>query len=129
MEPEQYTLLEGRGRANVHNDGLQFLAEFGVVGAGMLLAAGAFCLRPFFRRRFPGGPVPFFVMFGLAAVVAHSLLDLPFRSPAVMFLWCAMLAAVGVWEVDAVQRQVAALKGNLASRGERSMFKNNVFFA
>ncbi len=129
MEPEQYTLLEGRGRANVHNDGLQFLAEFGVVGVGMLLAAAAFCLRSFFRRRIHLSPIPFFVMFGLAAVVAHSLLDLPFRSPAVMFLWCAMLAAVGVWEVDAVQRQVAALKGNLASRGERSMFKNNVFFA
>jgi len=58
-------------------------------------------LRSFFRRRIHLSPIPFFVMFGLAAVVAHSLLDLPFRSPAVMFLWCAMLAAVGIWDAEA----------------------------
>lgn len=102
MDPSRYAEIRGEGRANVHNDLLQFLAEFGAVGTGLLLMAAGLCLKPVRWRSVIRSPLPFFVLFGLAGVVAHSLLDLPFRSPAVLYLWCAMLAAVGIGETEAV---------------------------
>jgi len=104
VDPSRYAEARREGRANVHNDLLQFLAEFGAVGTGLLLMAAGFCLKPVRWRRLPWSPLTFFSLFGLAGVVAHSLLDLPFRSPAVLFLWCAMIAAVGVWEAKAGRR-------------------------
>lgn len=98
MEPSRYAEVREEGRANVHNDLLQFMAEFGAVGTGLLMMAAGFCLKPVQWRGLPWSPLSFFVLFGVAGVAAHSLLDLPFRSPAVLFLWCAMIAAVGAWE-------------------------------
>ena len=107
MDPERYADVRGQGRANVHNDLLQFLAEFGAVGTGLLLMATGFCLKPVRWRRLLWSPLSFFTLFGTAGVAAHGLLDLPFRSPAVLFLWCAMLAAVGVWEVRTCAKPIA----------------------
>lgn len=94
--PEKYwPALERRGWANVHCDFLQFLAEFGLVGFGLLLGALGVLLRDAFdRRRCSRGAFWSMGMAGLALVVVFSAIDLPFRSPAILYLWVAMLAAM-----------------------------------
>jgi len=95
MEHDQYAQLAQAGRANVHNDILQFLAEFGAVGTGMLMTAVGLCVPWIRARRLMAAPLTLFVLFGAACVLAQSMLDLPFRSPAVLWLWCALVAGVG----------------------------------
>lgn len=87
--------LEKRGWANVHCDFLQFLAEFGVIGFGLLLGALGVMMRDLLRLRhcrhcalWAMGTV------GLGLVVVFSLIDLPFRCPAILYVWVAVLAAL-----------------------------------
>ena len=93
------------GFANIHNDPLQFLAEFGVVGGGILAAVALLLIAPCFRpvwdrgRRVPyawARPMVFFALIGAGSVFAHSLVDLPFRCPAVLWSWCAVAAGAGL---------------------------------
>jgi len=81
------------GKANVHNDFFQYLAEFGLLGVGLLTAVFFPWFRESVRRCFrkPGTPGslwsdPFSLMLTvtLAMVITHSMIDLPFRSPALM---------------------------------------------
>lgn len=82
----------GVGKANVHNDFLQFLAEFGAVGTGLMLLAALLILRPA-----SGGasrrPLTAMALAGCALVVVHSMIDLPFRSPAILYAWLTVLVA------------------------------------
>lgn len=83
-----------RGHANTHNDAMQFLCEFGVVGFGLMLAATLAFAWPLLRRvrgHLTSGLA--LAVAGLLAVVFHSLIDLPFRSPGILYAW---LAVVGV---------------------------------
>jgi O-antigen ligase len=90
---EQWRHVTAAGKANAHNDAAQFLAEFGALGFGLLAAAAAVTVAPLLRkgRWWKNGTV-FFTLLGAATAVAHSLIDLPFRCPAVATLWFAMLA-------------------------------------
>jgi O-antigen ligase len=96
IEPEyRYHLDYGSiGKANVHNDPLQFLAEFGLVGAGLLAALVLTLLRPLCRRGLWHQPLVLFALIGLGLTFAHSLIDLPFRCPAIIWLWVTVLAAL-----------------------------------
>ncbi len=81
----------GLGYANVHSDALQFLCEFGMVGVGLMLAATlafAWPLLHGIRRQFTPGLALAGV--GLLAVLCHSLIDLPFRSPGILYAWLAV---------------------------------------
>jgi len=121
------------GYANVHNDPMQFLAEFGALGAGLLLIGAGALLWPLisvrrssvispqssvlsplssalgplssFRRfisspfrhlssLFSPPPLVFFTLLGLALVWIHSLIDLPFRCPAILIAWVLIPSAV-----------------------------------
>ena len=117
----QWPLLEKRGWANVHVDFLQFLAEFGLVGTGLLLAALGVLIRDLFAAR-QCRHNAFCVLGGvsLALTVVFSLVDIPFRCPAILYAWVALLAAMpamglvrpsgapaaaaGVWQTDHSQR-------------------------
>lgn len=110
--PEKYwPALEKRGWANVHVDLLQFLVEFGVAGTGLLLAALALLIRDVFALRWCRHDA-FCVMgtAGLAMVMLFSFIDIPFRCPAILYTWVALLAAL-----PAVGR--AHLAGNPAASG------------
>lgn len=88
------------GKANVHNDPLQFLAEFGGVGAGLMVLCVVVMTVPAFRRDAFGrraawaSPAVFFALAGLSLVWMHSLIDLPFRCPAVLLAWIVVLAGI-----------------------------------
>jgi len=106
ITPEEEDRLQTIGGVNVHNDSLQFLAEQGVVGFGLMVMFAltlfggmawqvfAFCRakRALARSRklSPRGwiylipPPTVAVWAGTTATVCHSFGDLPFRSPAVL---------------------------------------------
>lgn len=86
------------GKANVHNDPMQFLAEFGVVGFGAMATVVILLARRAWRPRMRLPPLVLLPLLGCALVGLQSLIDLPFRSPAVLALWLVLLAGAGrVW--------------------------------
>ncbi|MEI6211669.1 MAG: O-antigen ligase family protein [bacterium] len=106
------TMLQGKGMANVHNDTLQFMAEHGLIGFGLLLAAVMVLLQPILQgawRLLTTRPVVdwdnpycppllrvpamiYAVLLGCSATLIHSVIDIPFRSPAIVITWCLCLA-------------------------------------
>jgi hypothetical protein len=99
-----------RGAANVHNDILQFLTEHGAVGLGLMLGAVAVLLHSVGRRLRVAhvthadgwvteqwlllriSPLTVFLLAGTAITFLQCLIDLPFRSPAVLVSWTVFLA-------------------------------------
>lgn len=78
------------GRLNAHCDPVQFLAEFGLVG-GMCMAVVVVVLArdAVLAKR---NVLIFWLAGGLVAVLLHSLIDLPFRCPAILLEWSVLLA-------------------------------------
>jgi O-antigen ligase len=93
---EQRQRLEKAGLANVHNDPIQFVSEFGVVGTALMAVTAGALAVPLLRRRPWRSVHGWFLCAGPAAVCAHSLIDLPFRSPAVLYHWLAVVAIAPV---------------------------------
>jgi len=91
---EWKTHVEGYGNANVHCDILQFLAEFGSLGCGLMLASVLALVVTLCRNANQTDPVWLMCVLGLSLVVVFSLIDLPFRCPAILCSWVAVLAAV-----------------------------------
>jgi O-antigen ligase len=109
---EMEAMVAGKGMANVHNDFLQFLAEHGAIGLVLLLAAVGALLAPILAGAWklwrtpplvdwdnPFVPVllrvpatVYAVLLGTTATVVQSLIDLPFRSPAILLTWALCLA-------------------------------------
>lgn len=91
---EQWWIITRNGFANVHLDALQFLAEFGIIGFGLIAAVVILlvcdALRGFRLRQ----PFRIFAFAGLGLVMIHSIIDIPFRSPGVLYHWLAVLAFI-----------------------------------
>jgi len=84
------------GAANVHNDPLQFLVEFGAVGAGLLGIILFVLVWAVIRKANWRQPVVAVTSLALAVTFAHSLIDLPFRSPAILYVWLILLSGLPV---------------------------------
>jgi O-antigen ligase len=93
------------GAANVHNDPVQFLAEFGAVGFGLLAATVVLLAWPGFSGGAWRREMVFFPLLGAAMTLSHSLIDLPFRCPAVLSAWFVVLAAIGTYAASLPPRQ------------------------
>lgn len=104
-EEEWKKFVQSPGKANVHCDILQFLAEFGVIGFGLMLTAVTSLVLSLFplplgeRARVRVSATsrdPLWVMgvIGLSLVLIFSLIDLPFRCPAILCTWVVILAAL-----------------------------------
>lgn len=109
---ESWSMLEQRGKANVHNDLLQFLCEHGAIGGGLIFALAITLLIHLLfnlirmKRIFNQdtdknstwfGSIPPTVIMsfaGLVCTVVHSTIDLPFRSTAVLISWFVILACL-----------------------------------
>lgn len=96
-------VVRERGRANVHNDPLQFLAEFGLVGSGIMLLGLGVLLVPLITHKIWRDPFTTFVGVGLLLVYIFSIIDLPFRNPAILWMWTSLLAVLPR-QVDPVKR-------------------------
>lgn len=103
-----------QGAANLHNDALQYLAESGLVGFSLMIGVLGVLLSRFrlavLRHWMPGA----ILCAGLSAIALQSTFDLPFRNPAILYCWLAILAGASKisWEKC---RENKALSGNGAS--------------
>ena len=115
MTDEEFLQMQKVGGINVHNDFLQFLAEHGLVGFGLMVAMVIMLLSPIVRTwkklvtaaaftkgsKRPPRPIAIFalpastfcILAALVATLLHSLADCPLRSPAVLSLFFVALAA------------------------------------
>jgi O-antigen ligase len=93
LPPEEWRRIT-EGKANVHNDPMQFLVEFGLLGAGCLAGWVVVLGWAAWRARWNGSPMWTFPMLACLLVAGQSLIDLPFRSPAVLSLWLVLLAGL-----------------------------------
>jgi hypothetical protein len=91
---EQWEWVQKPGRANVHCDPLQFLLEFGIAGFALMSAAGLTLIVALFRNTNRRQPMWVMGVIGLGLVVVFSLIDLPFRCPALLCTWIVTLAAL-----------------------------------
>ncbi|MDF7809350.1 O-antigen ligase family protein [Pontiellaceae bacterium B12219] len=95
LSDAEYEKYASVGRANVHCDPVQFLAEHGFVGFGLMTAGLISLLAPWRklpRWRFRG--LALMTLVGASAVFLHSLIDLPFRCPTVLWHWLLLLTMV-----------------------------------
>ncbi|MFT3783466.1 MAG: hypothetical protein QM790_15750 [Nibricoccus sp.] len=67
-------------------DWVEFLVEYGVVGVGLLVAAGAVLLIAVFRWRENAPPQTFFLTLGVLGLFAHAYLEYLLRNPAILLL-------------------------------------------
>lgn len=112
MPEEKWDYLKSSGRANVHNDPLQFLCEHGMIGAGLMLAIViALLIHAFVRlgnvKRATDSatgqpaswgasvsPCVWAVFAATGAMLVHSCIDLPFRSITNTLIWFISLACL-----------------------------------
>ena len=116
MTDKELRQIQMVGGVNVHNDYLQFLAEHGLVGFGLMVAVVVLLLMPLGKvwsamvesirfiptKEQPPQPVQLFVIPApvfciLATAVAtfiHGFGDCPLRSPAVLSLFFVSLACI-----------------------------------
>ena len=110
--------LENRGWANVHFDFLQFLVEFGIVGTGLLLGALGVMAVDLFRPVCERNSLWVMGLAGLLLVLVFSVIDLPFRCPAVLYAWVAVLAALPQMCAEPGPRPVSRGRRSRRTEGE-----------
>jgi len=93
MDPAEWDDMRG-GYANVHNDTLQSLAEFGATGCTLMAGVVLVLAVPILKSGRWRDPLLLFPLAGAGVVWLHSMIDLPFRSPAVLLAWLMILAAM-----------------------------------
>lgn len=111
MPEEEWGRLLSAGRANVHNDALQFLCEHGIIGFGLMSAIALVLLVQLLARLFTAkrvvdpvtskqrtwfesvSPVTWACIVAVGVMCVHSTLDLPFRSIANMLVWFIAFAS------------------------------------
>jgi hypothetical protein len=94
-ETDWTRVVERYGAANVHCDPLQFLAEFGALGfgLGMLGAVGVLAAQAVHSSHRQSALFVLGVT-GILLVCIFGLFDLPFRCPAILCAWTAILAGL-----------------------------------
>lgn len=111
VEADDWKAFE-KDRAYVYNDGIQFLCEYGMIGASFLVASlivllGSICSRArlVWGKQVPGMDPDRFFLFRLHPVVVTGALALllcclesvnanPFRSSAVLLSWVCVLSSM-----------------------------------
>jgi hypothetical protein len=105
LPQEARFLMLGIGRGNVHNDSMQFLAEFGFVGFGMITSWVCILLYRIIRHPMWSHGMYTFMLLGLALLYIHSMADLPFRNPAILLTSAICLVALASYTQLSNQRR------------------------
>jgi O-antigen ligase len=87
-----------------HNDILQFPAELGVIGTGLIVIGLAWWLLHLLRSFFWENALSVCVVGGLLMLLAYSWWDFPFQCPAILITWCALWPLVTLWTQFEEQR-------------------------
>jgi O-antigen ligase len=113
---ERYIATHYWGMAYVHNDFMQFLCEFGIVGTGLLVAVFLLLVsRIVASGKWKQGFV-FFGLLGVSGVLIHSLIDLPFRSPPIITAFVVVLAGYGMLQTkQRREKEIIKKKGSFTS--------------
>ncbi len=77
---------------HAHSDWMELAAEYGLVGLGLLAGSALAGLWRALRAGIVWGR---WTLFGLAIVAVYAVAEFPFHNPAVLLLWCVLLAAAG----------------------------------
>ena len=80
-----------------HNDYVQLLDEFGLIGAILLLIGLACGLRQLWINRVYLSPPLLFMVLALTVTMAHAFVDFISHNPAVLLLWCVSSILVVRW--------------------------------
>jgi O-antigen ligase len=91
---------------HAHNDYLEGLAEVGLVGAGLVLAALAYAAFCAVKLRVWGNPLALCVLGGTLLTLIHNAVDFNFYNPAILTTWWVLLFATLRW----VQLEELAVK-------------------
>lgn len=82
---------------HAHDDYLEFLAEYGVLGCSILVAGVCFYLvRLLGRRVWRNAPVGMLLL-GCAGTLVHAAFDFPFANPAILITWCCLWPVMLRW--------------------------------
>ena len=76
-----------------HNDLLQFLAEYGAIGCGLLLLTFGSLIFSILKSTFHFPLSTFHLMVGFATIIGHAFLDFIFNSPAYWLAFVGLIAA------------------------------------
>ena len=90
-------LLKSPGKANTHNDGLQFLSEFGLIGFSLFFIPILLMLSEVLVFKAWKNGLIFGGLIGVALNGLHSLIDLPYRNALVVFTTFAFLACASTF--------------------------------
>jgi O-antigen ligase len=82
---------------HAHNDWLEMLADWGIVGLLPVLAALAWLGRRLVRALHPGHPETYPLAAGLILLGLHATIDLLFWFTPLMFTAAFILAALTIW--------------------------------
>lgn len=93
---KKYTRIHALGKANVHNDFVQFLCEFGIIGVGLLTAAMVVLAMGIFRTSEWKRGFVLFGLLGMAGILLQESFDLPFRNLSVIISFVVILAGYGI---------------------------------
>jgi O-antigen ligase len=100
--PEIYSLKHGKKERIMrweytHNDYVQFLAEMGLIGVGLMVAMLVCALRHLIKQQVFMRPHLLFILMALLVTAVHAWMDFQFHNPAILFLWCISAALAARW--------------------------------
>ncbi len=93
--PNRYLKSHAPGGASVHNDFIQFLCEFGIVGVGLLTALLVLLVVKIVKNKEWKRGFVLFGLLGISGVLLQSMIDVPFRNPSVIVAFVVILAVYG----------------------------------
>ena len=82
---------------HTHNDFLEYCAEFGIIGSGILLIALFAGAAGMLRVHFWENPASLLISAGLILTLAHCWVDFNFYNPAILISWCVLWPLLIRW--------------------------------
>ncbi len=111
----QYIKTHAPGKANVHNDFIQFLCEFGIVGIGLLTATLVLLAVKIVKNKEWKQSFALFGLLGMSGVLIQSLMDAPFRNPSVIISFVVILAGYGTLQHQGQNSEVSYKKDSFTN--------------
>ena len=100
---------------HAHNDYLELLAEYGVVGCSLLLTGLVFYVSRLIHLRVWRNPLASALLLGCLVTMIHAAFDFPLFNPAVLVTWCCLWPVMLRWLEIETQRAPAQRRAGASS--------------